>query len=192
MGPYYITTLVSLLGPVQSVTAMTSMARTERLATCKEQFGTMLPVEIPTHYSASLLFVSGAIINLSVSFDVAAHQHQPIEIYGSRGSLSVPDPNTFGGPLSYYTRSNPEWTPIPLPFDYQENSRGIGVADMAAAITSGKPHRCNDRLALHVLEVMTAIGESHERRAWVDITNTCDQPPALPLGLPTGILTEPR
>lgn len=192
MGPYYITTLVSLLGPIQSVTAMTSMTRTERLATCREQFGTMLPVEIPTHYSASLLFVSGPIINLSVSFDVAAHQHKPIEIYGTRGSLSVPDPNTFGGPLSYSTPSSPGWTDVPLLFNYQENSRGIGVADMAAGIASEEPHRCNDRLALHVLEVMTAIVESHERRAWVDITNTCEQPAALPLGLPPGILTGSR
>lgn len=190
MGPYYVTALVHLLGPVNAVSAMTSKARTERLATCKEHFGRMLPVEVPTHYSGSLLFESGAIVNMAISFDVAAHKHNPIEIYGTQGSLSVPDPNTFGGPVSLHRAGQSGWSEIPFAFGYHENSRSIGAADMAHAIGSGRPHRCDGRLALHALEVMTAFEESFEKRAWVEIKNSCVQPQAFPLGLPPGILDD--
>jgi len=187
MGPYYVTALVHLLGPVQSVSAMVSKARAERLATCKEQFGKMLPVEIPTHYSGSLLFQNGAVVNLGISFDVRAHQHKPIEIYGTEGSLAAPDPNTFGGPVSIF-RGEDGWKEVPLTHGYRENSRSIGAADMAYAVESGRAHRCDGSLALHVLEVMSAFEESHNKRSWVDIQNQCVQPKAFPLGLPPGLL----
>jgi len=190
MGPYYITALVHLLGPIRSVSAMTSKARTERLATCKEHFGRMLPVEIPTHYSGSLLFENGAVVNMAISFDVAAHTSSPIQIFGTVGSLSVPDPNTFDGPVSLHRSGYAGWKDMPLAYGYHENSRGIGAADMAHAIDSGRAHRCEGSLALHALEVMTAFEESHNTRAWVDIKNTCAHPQAFPLGLTTGILDE--
>jgi len=190
MGPYYITALVHLLGPVKSVSAMTARARSERLATCKEHFGEMLPVEVATHNSGSLLFESGAVISLSVSFDVHRHKHTPIEIYGTAGSLSVPDPNTFGGPVELIRAGEKEWTKMPLAFGYHENSRGLGVADMASGIRSGRPHRCDAALALHVLEVMTAFDKSHASRSWVDIENRCAQPVIFPLGMLAGRLDE--
>lgn len=188
MGPYYVTALIHLLGPVQAVCAMTSMARTERLATCPEHFGEMLPVEVPTHYSGSLLFASGAVITLGVSFDVVNHGHRPIEIYGTEGSLAAPDPNTFGGPVSLFRQGAREWSDIPLLFNYQENSRSIGVADMAHAIQSGRPHRCSGDQALHALEVMQAFEASHRERRWVEIENTCQQPAPFPLGLTKSVL----
>jgi predicted dehydrogenase len=188
MGPYYITALVHLLGPVQAVCAMTSMSRSERMATCKEQFGKMLPVEIPTHYSGSLLFENGAVVTMVISFDVVAHTHKPIEIYGTEGSLGVPDPNMFGGPVSVFRPGNEGWKDVPLAFGYHENSRSIGVADMAHAIRSGRPHRCDASLALHALEVMRAFEESHSGRCWTEIKNRCVQPKPFPLGLPTGVL----
>ncbi len=190
MGPYYITALVHLLGPIRSVSAMTSKARTERLATCKEQFGRMLPVEIPTHYSGSLLFENGAVVNIAISFDVAAHSNRPIEIFGTQGSVSVPDPNTFGGPVSLHRVGYEGWKDMPLAFGYHENSRSIGAADMAHAIDSGRAHRCDGSLALHALEVMAAFEESQNTRAWVDIKNSCVQPQAFPLGMTAGILDE--
>ncbi|MDD5199751.1 MAG: Gfo/Idh/MocA family oxidoreductase [Terrimicrobiaceae bacterium] len=188
MGPYYITALVHLLGPIKSVCAVTAMARSERLATCKEHFGEMLPVEVPTHFSGTLLFQNGAVITISMSFDVVGHQHKPIEIYGAEGSLVAPDPNTFGGPVSVFRRGFEEWADIPLIYGYEENSRSIGVADMAHAIQSGRPHRCDGRLALHALEVMSAFEKSHEARGWVEIENQCLQPDAFPLGLPPQVL----
>lgn len=190
MGPYYVTALVHLLGPVKAVSAMTCKAYEQRLATCKERFGDMLPVEVPTHNSGNLLFENGVIITLAVSFDVQRHHHKPIEIYGTDGSLSAPDPNTFGGPVSLFRRDNDEWRDIPFAFGYRENSRGIGVADMAHGLRSGRPHRCEGSLALHALEVMMAFEESGKTRAWVEIKTPCVQPQPFPLGMVTGVLDD--
>ena len=109
MGPYYITALVHLLGPVKRVSAITSRAHEERIATCKEQFGKKLKVDVPTHCSGSLEFHSGATISMTISFDVKAHGHSPIELYGTEGSVKVPDPNTFGGPISVFTPTGGDW-----------------------------------------------------------------------------------
>lgn len=190
MGPYYVTALIHLLGPVESVCAMTSTARAERMATSKENFGKMLTVEIPTHYSGTLLFANGAIVNMSVSFDVVASTRNAshIEICGSEGSVGAPDPNTFGGPVTVLRAGAKNWTEMPLAFDYADNSRGIGVADMVHAIRSGRPHRCDGGLALHALEVMKAFEESNNSRAWVQIRNACAQPAAFPAGLTHGML----
>lgn len=188
MGPYYIAALVHLLGPVASVTATTSAPQSERMATCKEQFGKILPVEVSTHNSGSLVFASGAVISMTISFDVHAHRHSPIEIYGSSGSLLVPDPNTFGGPVSVFRRESGDWKEMPLSHGYQENSRGIGVADMAHAIRSGRPHRCDATLALHALEIMEAFEKSQALGGRVDIARAPERPAAFPLGLTRGVL----
>ena len=188
MGPYYITALVHLLGPVKAVSAMTGEAYEQRLATCKEHFGEMLPVEVPTHNSGTLLFDNGALISLVVSFDVHRHQHRPIEIYGTAGSLAVPDPNTFGGTVALFTASEDNWREMPYAFGYKENSRGIGLADMAQGIQSGRSHRCDGSLALHVLEVMLAFEKSSATKAWVGIANRCERPQAFPGGMPHGVL----
>lgn len=188
MGPYYITALVHLLGPIAAVSAMTSQSGPERMATCAERFGEMMPVEVATSNSGNLLFKSGVVVTLAISFDVHKHLHKPIEIYGTQGSLAVPDPNTFGGPVSVFRPGNDTWMEMPLAYGYRENSRSIGAADMAHAIHSGRKHRCNGALALHALEVMNAFAESAASRSWVEIQNTCEQPAAFPLGLPLGIL----
>lgn len=192
IGPYYITALVHLLGPVEAVCAMTSTPRPERMATCKEQFGKILPVEVPTHYSGSLLFANGAVITMAVSFDVIADTRfkSPIEIYGSEGSLGAPDPNTFNGPVSLSRAGSKEWKEMPLAFNYPENSRGIGVADMVQAIRSGRPHRCDGSLALHVLEVLKAFEKSSSDRSWIQIRNSCAKPAPFPTGLPVGVLDD--
>ena len=188
MGPYYITALVHLLGPVKTVSAMTARARDERLATCKEHFGEMLPVKVATHNSGTLLFENGAVVTLTVSFDVPGHKHSPIEIYGASGSLSVPDPNTFDGPVELLRAGEKEWVQMPLAFGYRENSRGIGVADMTHGILSGRAHRCDVTLAMHVLEVMSAFEKSHAARSWIDIENRCAQPALFPLDMVSGSL----
>lgn len=190
MGPYYITALVHLLGPVKSVTAVVSRAFDERIATCQEQFGAVLPVEVPTHYSGVLKFHSGAVINMTISFDVQAHGHSPIELYGTEGSLKAPDPNTFGGPVELWTQANREWREQSFSHPYLSNSRSIGAADMAYAILSGdqRTHRASGLLAYHALEVMHAFETSSNDGSGVEIQSRPTRPEALPLHLIEGRL----
>lgn len=188
MGPYYITALVHLLGPVKRVSAITTKAFKQRVATCKEQFGRLLPVEIPTHYSGSLEFHSGAVITATISFDVYSHGHSPIEIYGTEGSLKAPDPNTFGGPVQLWTPSAKEWQPQAFSHRYLMNSRSIGAADLACSILSDgkrKP-RASGALAYHALEVMHSFEKSSVTGKSIEIKSRPPQPEALPLGLIEG------
>lgn len=191
MGPYYITALVHLLGPIKRVSAITSKAFDERTATCKEQFGKKLPVEIPTNYSGSLEFHSGAVVNMTISFDVIRHSHKPIELYGTEGSLQVPDPNTFDGPVSLWTKNTNEWKEQGLSHPYRTNSRSIGAADMAYSILSkGKhKHRTSGALAYHALEVMHSFEKSSTTGQHITIESKPEQPSPLPLGLIEGRLT---
>jgi predicted dehydrogenase len=191
MGPYYITALVHLLGPVKEVSGVTTRAFEERIATCKEQFGKLLPVSVPTHSSGTLVFHSGAIVTVTISFDVHSHGHSPIELYGSEGSLKVPDPNEFGGPLEIWTPTTGEWRNQALSHPYSENSRSIGAADMAYAILDGtrkRSHRSSGALAYHVLEVMHAFEKSSDLKKHVSMVSKPPQPEPLPLGLIKGRL----
>ena len=189
MGPYYVTALVHLLGPVKEVAAVTTRAYTERTATCKEQFGKKLPVEVPTHYSGSLLFHSGAVVNATLSFDVHRHSHGPIELYGTEGSLKVPDPNTFGGPVELWTPTSKEWLPQALSHPYATNMRSIGAADLAYAILDrSHKHRASGELAYHALEVMHAFEKSSDSGSREVVHSRPARPDALPLGLIEGRL----
>jgi predicted dehydrogenase len=190
MGPYYITALVHLLGPVKEVSGVTTRGFGERIATSRELFGKRFPVSVPTHCSGTLTFHSGAVVTATISFDVHSHGHSPIELYGSEGSLKVPDPNTFGGPLEIFTPATGGWRDQALCFPYGENSRSIGAADMAHAILDGgkRPHRCSGALAYHVLEVMLAFEKSSNLRRHIAIESRPSQPAPLPLGLLRGRL----
>ncbi|HMP76079.1 MAG TPA: Gfo/Idh/MocA family oxidoreductase [Kiritimatiellia bacterium] len=190
MGPYYLTALVHLLGPVKSVSAVTTRGFEERIATCKEQMGRRLPVQVPTHYSGTLVFRDGAVVTVVVSFDVHRSAHRNIEVYGSDGSLQAPDPNTFGGPVSLFRPGSDDWMTSTLTHGYRENSRGIGVADMAHAVRSGRPHRCDARLALHVVEIMHAFEASSRTGQVRVLETTCERPAPLPLGLLPGVLDD--
>jgi len=159
MGPYYITDLVNLLGPVARVSAMSSRLRQERPVLSEPKKGQIMPVKIDTHVTGSLGFANGAIVQIAMSFDVAAHKHVPLEIYGTEQSLLVPDPNLFGGELELRKRGhNEQWALVKVEQPYAEgNYRSLGVADMALGILENRPHRANGDLALHVLEVMEAF-----------------------------------
>jgi predicted dehydrogenase len=192
MGPYYITALVNLLGPVASVSGAASRIRDERLITSKPLAGTRIPVEVATHVAGTLIFASGALVTIAMSFDVARHRHRPIELYGSEGALCVPDPNYFGGTIELAT-AKLDWREVPTEHIYADgNYRSIGVADMAHAIRSGRPHRASGELAFHVLEVMQAFQESSDRRRHVDIKSRPERPAMLPLGLAKGELDRPK
>src|SRR5690606_9488743 len=106
MGPYYITDLVNLLGPVARVSAMSSRLRSERPITSEPKKGQIMPVKIDTHVTGSLGFANGAIVQIAMSFDVAAHKHVPLEIYGTEQTLLVPDPNHFGGEVEVRPRGH--------------------------------------------------------------------------------------
>lgn len=185
MGPYYITALVNLLGPIRRVTGSARISFQERTVGSGKKAGNKIPVEIPTHYAASYDFVVGAIASLNISFDVWSHTLPIIEVYGSKGSLRVPDPNTFGGVVEVRRSDEKEWRSIPLTHSDQV-CRSIGVADMAVAIRNGRPHRASGELALHVLEAMLAVQLASDRGAHVTLETTTDKPKALPTGLAVG------
>lgn len=205
MGPYYLTALINLLGPVARLSSMARASFPERIATSSKWFGTRIPVEVPTHAVTALEFASGAIGNLITSFDVWSASLPRIEIYGTEGTLSVPDPNQFGGPVRVWTTQNrvferspgggwhegtwqhAGWQDIPLSYD-PAVSRGIGVADLAQALLADRPHRASGALALHVLEIMETITSAAESGTCADLTSTVERPAALPLGLLPGEL----
>jgi len=188
MGPYYITALVNLIGPVKRVCALSATPFKERIATSKEQNGKILPVEIPTHIAGTLEFKNGAIITMVMSFDVWHHSNHNIEIHGEFESLQVPDPNGFGGPVKINKQGSDGWNDVPLSHGYTENMRSIGVADMAYAIRYNRKNRCCGELAYHILDVMIALNESAENGKFVAIESSVQKPDAFPVGLKNGEL----
>jgi len=190
MGPYYLTALVNLLGPIRRVTGSAQITTPERAITSEPKYGTLIRVNTPTHVAGLMDFASGAVGTIITSFDVWGSNLPRIEIYGTEGTVSVPDPNTFGGPVRLNRARQQEWEEIPLTHGYTENSRGIGVADMAAAIRSGRPHRANSALAYHALDLMHAFHDASRTGAHIDISSACDRPAPLPLGLAPGEVGE--
>lgn len=184
MGPYYITALIHLLGPIRRVSGSARITFPERTATSKGNEGRKIKVHIPTHVSGTIDFANGAIGQITTSFDIAAGTQLPhIEIYGSEGTLRVPDPNTFGGPVLLRTKQTPEWKEVPLTHGFTSNNRGIGVMDMAYALQEGRPHRASGELAYHCLEVMHAFMRSSETNEHVMISSTCERPEPMPVTL---------
>ena len=190
MGPYYLTALVNLMGPIRRVTGATQVTFAERTITSQPKYGKAIKVEVPTHVVGVLEFAAGAVGVLMLTFDVWAAQLPWIEIYGTEGSLGVPDPNTFGGPVRVLRAGAKEWSGIPLTHGYAENSRGLGLADMAAALRSGRPHRASGQMAYHVLEVMHAVHEAARTGKHVEISSTCARPAPLPMNLLPGAVDE--
>jgi predicted dehydrogenase len=186
MGPYYLTALVSLLGPVARVTGSTRMTYSERTITSQPKYGQKIAVEVPTHWAGVLDFASGPIGMIMTSFDVWGANLPRIEVYGTAGTLLVPDPNTFGGPIKILRKGEKDWHEVPLVYGYAENSRGLGVADMADAVRSKRPHRAAGSLMFHVLDVMEGIFDAAAGGSHYEVASTCERPDPLPLGLADG------
>ncbi|WP_332698268.1 Gfo/Idh/MocA family protein [Devosia sp.] len=188
MGPYYITDLVNLLGPVARVSAMASRLRLTRPVTSEPKKGQMMDVKVDTHVTGSLGFANGAIVQVGLSFDVPAHKHVPLELYGTEASLIVPDPNFFGGDVEIRKRGREEtWTNVPVTQPYADgNYRSLGVADMATGIIENRPHRANGDLALHVLEVMEAFEIASREGRTIDIKTPVTRPEPLATSLRDG------
>jgi predicted dehydrogenase len=183
MGPYYLTAFVSLLGPVARVTGSARASFPERTITNQWNYGEKIPVNTPTHVAGIMDFASGAVATIITSFDVWGANLPRIEIYGSEGTLSAPDPNTFGGPVRVRRMGASEWSEVPLTHGFAKNSRGLGVADMAAAMRSGRPHRASGELAFHVLDLMHAFHDASREGRHVEVASGCPRPAPLPLGL---------
>lgn len=188
MGPYYLTALAALLGPAKTVCGMTASAYAERTITSAAKFGQKIAVEVPTHVAGTIGYRNGAVATMITSFDIWNSRLPRIEIYGTGGTLVVPDPNTFGGPVHLAPAHRKEPLEIPLIHAYEENSRGIGVADMARSLATGEPHRANGELALHVLEIMHAFHTSSETAQYVQLETSFSKPEPLPPGLVKGYL----
>lgn len=176
MGPYYLTALIAMLGPIATVSAMARTSFPTRTVSSEPKRGETIPVETPTHISATLAFHQGAIATIIMSFDVWDHRCPLLEIHGAEGSMSLPDPNEFSGPVRVKRAGGSRWQTRKLAFGHTDNCRGLGVADMAAAIHEGRPHRCNADLAFHVLDAMHAILESAKAGRELTLESTCERP----------------
>jgi predicted dehydrogenase len=179
IGPYYLTTLVSMLGPVRRLTGSARISFPERLITSQPLAGTKIKVNTPTHVTGVLDFVDGPVATVIMSFDVWAANLPRVEIYGSEGSLSLPDPNTFGGPVRVKSAQDEEWREVPLINGRTEESRGLGVSDMVAAIRENRPHRANGEMAFHVLDLMQSFEEASISGQHIEIQSRCERPAAL-------------
>jgi len=186
MGPYYLTAFINLIGPIRRVASSTRVTFLERTIASKPRAGEIIHVNTPTHIAGVMDFANGAIGTLVTSFDVWSSGLPNIEIYGTEGTLRVPDPNTFGGPVQIRRAHEKEWHIVPLMYDYSTESRGIGVADMASALRSGRPQRANGEMTYHVVDVMQAFLEASSEGKHIEIASTCAKPAPFPLDMPHG------
>jgi predicted dehydrogenase len=182
MGPYYLTALVHLMGPVRRLTGLAKVTFPERTITSEARFGETIAVEIPTHVTGILEFSQGAVANILTSFDVWHSELPRIEIYGTEGSMIVPDPNDFGGTVQYRRKDANAWSDVPNLFGFQENRRGLAVADMVDAVYTNRQHRANGELMLHIVEIMEGIHVSSDQGRHYTMETTCERPAPWPVG----------
>lgn len=180
MGPYYITALVTLLGPVTSVIGAASHLRTERTIGSGPRAGEVIPVTVHTHTTGVLTHASGALSTLVMSFDALATRASKIEVHGERGSLVVPDPNVFDGEVQVRVPGDSDWRVLPVSAGYVHAGRGYGLADLLATPPGQEP-RAGGRLAYHVLDIMESLLASADAGRAVSVESTCERPAAVPL-----------
>jgi len=197
IGPYYLTALVSLLGPVKSCCGFSKTTFPERTVLCGPKLGEPIKVEVPTYISGTMEFSIGVIGTITASFDIWDSQLPRIEIYGTAGTLCIPDvdplegPNVFGGPVLIKTKETSRWRGVPrkpelsdwdelsVIHKYNENSRGLGLSDMAYAIRDRRPNRASGEMAYHVLEIGYALLESARNMQYYRLSSTCNRPDSL-------------
>ena len=194
MGPYYLTALVNLLGPAKKVWGSFMWNKKKRIIGIGPRKGRSIKVLCPTTYLGTIFFSNGAIIRFTLSFDVIAHHRNHIELYGSKGSILVPDPNMFGGSVYTCKKLGGTWkehktnkmflgkinirqkslraNEAPINANY----RGVGLAEMAYCIQNKKKHRCNGELSFHVLDIIQSIMKAARKRKRISIKSTCKIP----------------
>ncbi|WP_104086338.1 Gfo/Idh/MocA family protein [Arthrobacter sp. GMC3] len=188
MGPYYVSALVTLLGPVKSVIGAASHTRDARVISTGPRTGEQIPVTTDTHVSGILIHESGALSTLVMSFDAVATASSNIEIHGESGSLIVPDPNRFDGEVKLHSLGNDSWETLPVSAGYVDASRGIGLHDLALTAAGQEP-RAGGKLAFHALEVMESVLRSAHTGQLVTIESTCARPESVPLTEPALVST---
>ena len=179
----------NLLGEAKSVVGMTKKNFETRTITSMPHFGKVVTVDVDTHLTGSIEFSNGAIVTIVTTFDAHYTNQARFEVYGTEGTIIVPDPNTFGGPVLLFRREDMVMGPmidpalikveeilsyrhyrqIPLMFGYRDNSRGLGLADMCKAIETKREFRCNYEQTYHVLEILTSFSKSNEERKYIDL-----------------------
>ncbi len=171
MGPYYLTTMINLMGGVRRVFSASRTVSLKRLITSQPLAGTVIDVDVHTHIVGTVEYCSGAVGTIFTTFDVyfPPEKTRFIEIYGTEGTLFVPDPNTFSGAIGLYRPEEGALREIPMMFGYPENSRALGLADMAKALVTGRAPRCGVQQTYHVLEIIEGFETSAKTGAWTDI-----------------------
>ncbi|MBE1583674.1 Gfo/Idh/MocA family protein [Nonomuraea angiospora] len=179
MGPYYLAILVNLLGPVRSVAGAARVGAPVRAVTAPDRVVDRIDVEVATHASAVLVFDSGVIGTTLMSFDVWDSELPAIEVYGTEGTLTLPNPNHFDGDVRVRRHGDADWSVLPPVVGLfgavgtkEQTRRGLGVRDLADAIEGG-PHRANATFAFHVLEALSAIDGPGQV---VRLESTCERP----------------
>lgn len=177
MGVYYVSALVSIVGPVERVFGAGSRSRDERVVPDgAPRQGEILPVDVDTFVTATLQHANGAISTLTTSFDIASSTIPRIEVYGTEGTVSAGDPNRFDDPVKLASAPRAPFEPVPLTAGFPHAGRGYGLADLADAIREGRPHRQSAEFGYHVNEVMLRILESIESGQPVHVLSRCERP----------------
>lgn len=184
MGPYYLTSLVHLLGPVVAVTGSAGRLRDSRTIASGPRAGEVVPVEVATHVAGTLEHASGAISTVTVSFDAPGTRARPIEVYGEEGAVAVPDPNTFGGDVELLRRGSTSWEQVAPRAGFEGSSRGIGLLEMVGAAGLGAAPdqaRASGAVGLHVMEIMSGLLEAASTGRRTSITTSPARPDLVPL-----------
>ncbi len=191
MGPYYLNTFISILGPVKRVTGMAVRGASKRCfgngpRIPKEQVGRPIEIHVDTHIESLLEFECGATGRLTTSWDVWGTETPNIEVHGEYGSIVFTDPNSYSGLVKLKRENDEAWQEI-QPMHCTQCGRGIGVADMADAILRNRAaFRANGEMAAHVIDVMQSIFEGAAQKRWIDVESTCPMPEPLAPWLPLG------
>ena len=178
MGAYYLNILIAMMGPARSVMCMQTMNFPERLVKTEPHRGEYIHVEVPTHVVSLIQFASGATVTFMNTLDVWNSRQPWMEIYGTKGTLILPDPNHFQGDvmISRLSYGEDKWTKLPELLEYKDTQRGAGLADMVAAIQENRPHRASAEMACHVVDIINAFDDSARTgQAW-DLTTSCERP----------------
>lgn len=170
MGPYYVTALINLLGGVDKITGVTQTSFPKRAITSQPHCGEVIDVDVPTTLARIMHFDRGVLGTIYTTFDVHYRDQCRFEIYGTNGTMIVPDPNGFGGPIKVLHCKDGEYKEMPLMFDYRDNSRALGLADMAKALETGKEFRAGYQQTLHVLEILTSFDKSSRAGTTINLS----------------------
>lgn len=180
MGPYYFNFLISVLGPVKTVSSVQTMNFPERVITSMPHKGETIHVEVPTHVVGTFTFGNGAVGTIINSLDIWNTRQPHLEIHGTEGTIVMGDPNQFNGEvlISRLSHGDDKWSPLPQLVEYTDTLRGIGLSDMILALQEGRTPRCSLDIGMHLVEIFSAFDEAAETHTTIELKTTCQTPKA--------------